>query len=297
MAHDGGRLLHLTSGPLALALAPAAGGSVARFDHCAEGARRPVLRGCPGVPRRILEAACFPLVPYVNRIRGGGFRFRGKEIRIAPNMTGEANPLHGQGWLSAWRVERHRDDEAELRFRHDPGEWPWAYEAGQLFRLDDGGLDMALSCRNLSAEPMPCGLGFHPYFPCEADTRIDTDARFAWTVDEAILPLTRVPAEGRYRLAGRPVCGQGLDNGFEGWSGQARITGPDRPFAIELTAPDVRFFQLYSPKDGQVFVAEPVSHRNAALNEPEEDWDEAGLRVLAPGEEMTLRARIAIIPG
>jgi aldose 1-epimerase len=43
-----------------------------------------------------------------------------------------------------------------------------------------------------------------------------------------------------------------------------------------------------------LFVAEPVSHANAALNAPEEQWPELGMRVLGHGEEMTLTMRLAI---
>ena len=46
--------------------------------------------------------ASFPLVPFVNRIRGGRFTFRGREVRLAPNMAGDPSPLHGQGWLNPW---------------------------------------------------------------------------------------------------------------------------------------------------------------------------------------------------
>ena len=53
----------------------------------------------------MLDAASFPLVPYVNRIRDGRFTFRGREVRLAPNMAGDPSPLHGQGWLSPWTVE------------------------------------------------------------------------------------------------------------------------------------------------------------------------------------------------
>jgi aldose 1-epimerase len=59
---------------------------------------------------------------------------------------------------------------------------------------------------------------------------------------------------------------------------------------------DAKFFQLYSPASGGLYVAEPVSHANAALNEPEEKWDELGLRVLEPGEEMSLTTRWSVIP-
>ena len=180
-------------------------------------------------------------------------------------------------------------------FRHAPGEWPWAYEARQHFALDAAGLTAILSCTNRSDEPMPCGLGHHPYFPCTAETRIDTEVGCAWTIDDKVLPVEKVKAEGRYGLRDRLACGQGLDNGFGGWNGLVRIETPGLPFRIELSSPDARFFQVYSPASGGFFVAEPVGHANAALNEPEESWPELGLRVLEPGETMSLTMRIEMI--
>ena len=116
---------------------------------------------------------------------------------------------------------------AELR--HDAGEWPWAYEARQEFALDERGLSVRLTCRNASGEPMPCGLGQHPYFPCGPETRIDTEVTHVWTIDEHVLPVAKVPADGRFDLRDRPVCGQDLDHGFGGWGGEARLSDPDWP--------------------------------------------------------------------
>jgi aldose 1-epimerase len=111
-----------------------------------------------------------------------------------------------------------------------------------------------------------------------------------------MLPVDRVPAEGRYDLRGRKACGQGLDNGFGDWGGVARIGTPGLPFRTVLSSPEARFFQLYSPAAGGVFAAEPVTHANAALNAPEEDWPALGLRVLAPGESMKMTMRLDVIP-
>jgi len=43
-------------------------------------------------------------------------------------------------------------------------------------------------------------------------------------------------------------------------------------------------------------VAEPVTHANAALNAPESEWPELGMRVLQPGQEMGLDMRIEVVP-
>jgi aldose 1-epimerase len=73
------------------------------------------------------------------------------------------------------------------------------------------------------------------------------------------------------------------------------MTDPSWPFDLRLSSSTARFFQVYSPPAGGIFVAEPVSHANAALNEPESQWAELGLRVLKPGEQMTLDMRLDVI--
>ena len=287
-------LITLSAGSLDLVLSPVTGGSIARFTYRDGGRQVPILRGCAGVPDEVLAAGCFPLVPFVNRVRGGQFSFRGRTVRLTPNMAGDPSPLHGQGWLAPWRVATVSAHEAVLEFDHPAGEWPWAYEARQHFILDETSLEIALSCRNQSSDPMPCGLGQHPYFPCGAATRIATHVEHVWTIDEKVLPVERIAATGRFDLSDRAVCGLGLDHGFDGWGGTARLSDPDWPFALEMSSPDARFFQLYSPRDGGLFVAEPVTHANAALNRPEDEWAELGMRVLAPGEEMTLAMRLSL---
>ena len=288
--------IELTAGRLRLKLSPEIGGSIAGFEWHDGGKSWPILRHCPDPLNQVLDAASFPLVPYVNRIRDGRFTFRGREVHLQPNMAGDPSPLHGQGWLNPWTAEEAGESSATLVFHHEAGEWPWAYEARQVFNLDEGGLSLDISCRNISHEPMPCGLGLHPYFPCSTSTTLDTGVEVVWTIDDKVLPVDRVPATGRYDLRHRQVCGQDLDNGFGGWDGRATIADPSYPFTVQLSSPDARFFQVYSPVTGGIFVAEPVSHANAALNQPEEQWPELGMRVLDAGKAMNLSMRLAVIP-
>ena len=284
----------LQSWPLAIELAPDVGGAIRRFDWSEEGRTVPILRAAQGDHPKVLEMGCFPLIPFANRVRGGRFSFRTREVNLTPNMAGDPSPLHGQGWLSAWEVVRADADSAELAFRHWADEWPWDYQGRQAFALDDNGLQVTLACRNLSDRPMPCGLGMHPYFLCGPETRISTNVTHAWTVDENVLPVDKVPATGRYDLGNGSVCGRGLDNGFGGWGGRATFSDPAWPFTIAMASSSARFFQLYSPPEGGIFVAEPVSHANAALNAPEEEWADLGLQVLEAGGEMSIDMRIEV---
>ena len=47
---------------------------------------------------------CQVLVPFSNRISGGGFTFDGRSHAIEPNVPGEAFPIHGDGFQKPWRV-------------------------------------------------------------------------------------------------------------------------------------------------------------------------------------------------
>jgi len=288
----------LTRGPLSLTLRPDLGGSIARFDYnAADGRQIPLFRGISLGEGGILDQGCFPLVPFVNRVRSGRFAFRGREVALAPNLRGDPSPLHGSGWLARWGVEKRSDSELVLRFRHAPGGWPWAFHAAQHFALDANGLALTLTCTNASDAPMPCGLGLHPYFPCTLETVLDTHVACAWTIDANTLPVEKVAADGAFSLRKRRICGAGLDNGFGGWGGTAHIDDPSWPFALTLSSPDAHYLHVYAPAQVGFFAAEPVTHANAALNAPEADWPELGLRVLEPGETMSLSMRIDVTPG
>lgn len=286
----------LSAGPLTAVLRPSTGGSVARLDYDDGERSVALLRSAPPTTGHVLEMGNFPLVPYVNRIRGGQFTFRGQTVRLALNLEGDASPLHGQGWINPWQVVASAPRKATLSYEHVAGEWPWSYRAEQRFELNETSLEIVLGCRNLSPDPMPCGLGHHPYFRCSAGTRIRTDVAEVWTIDEQVLPVERIPATGRFDLANRAVCGLGLDHGFGGWGGSATLSDPDWPFEIRMSSPSADFFQLYSPESGGIFVAEPVTHANAALNAPEDQWANLGMRILQSEEEMTLTMRLEITP-
>ena len=130
----------LFAGNLELELSPSIGGSISGFVSKNGDQTFPILRKCHTPPEKALDACCFPLVPYVNRIRKGSFTFRGREVHLKPNMAGDPSPLHGQGWLNAWTVEDQKKASAKLSYRHEAGEWPWAYEAFQELALDETGL-------------------------------------------------------------------------------------------------------------------------------------------------------------
>ena len=286
-----GERLRLSAGPITLELEPGLGGSVTRFDY--DG--RPVFRPAPDDAADVLQTSAFPLTPFCNRVRDGRFAFAGREVLLQPNLPPQRHPLHGQGWRSAWTVVQADAGSATLRVRHDAGDWPWTYEAEQRFTVADSTLAWTLSTTNRDTAPMPCGLGWHPYWPANAETVLDAEVTTVWLIDAEIMPTEAAPAEGRYALRDRRISGADLDNGYEGWSGVARLTWPDTGLRAEMRAPGAARFQVYAPAEGGLVCAEPVTNRNGVFGYPPEQWPELGVAILAPGDtaELAVELRVA----
>jgi len=116
-----------------------------------------------------------------------------------------------------------------------------------------------------------------------------------WTIDADVLPLRAEAPAGRYDLKRRAIAGQDLDNGYDGWSGRALIQWPENDLALMMISEAPRL-QIFAPKDGDFFAAEPVTNANAALNAPEAEWESLGIRVLKSGETLALNATFELLP-
>jgi aldose 1-epimerase len=258
-------------------LLPALGGSVGRFTW--EG--RDVLRAAPAGATEVLDTGNFALVPFCNRIRDGRFSFGGRDVVLSPNLGDHPHALHGQAWRGAWSVVSANETEAVLAFDHAPGEWPWAYRAEQRFTLGDDGLRQALSVTNTGAEPMPVGLGFHPYFPTREGERLQADVTGVWLIDDDCLPTTQV--EGPWRsdwAAGAPTAVFALiDNCYTGWNGVATLSAPGGGSTTLTASPECRWLHVYSPPGADFVCAEPVANRPDPFN-----GEDSGIKILAPGE-------------
>lgn len=279
----------LQSGGLRLTFDPALGGAIISLTHDGQDLLRPT----PESATDVLETACFPLVPYANRIAGGRFSFGGRTAALARNMGGQAHPLHGDGWRGAWRAEAKGADVVTLAFEPGATDWPWRYRARQTFRLSPDGLTMALEVINLDDAPGPFGVGFHPYFPHSATARLTARTTGLWRASAELLPTEHVAAAPW--AIGAMVRGEQLiDHCHTGWTGPARIElGAGRP-SLELTAsPELGWLHVFAPPDEGFFCVEPVSHAPNALNMPDPATN--GVRVLAPGGSLGAWMRFDIM--
>ena len=128
-------IVTLTAGDLQIELSPSIGGAISAFEWIGRGGPRPILRKCHSPLEKVLDAACFPLVPFVNRIRGGRFTFRGREMRARAEHGRRPEPAPRAGLAERVAGRRARaSTHAALSFHHAAGEWPWDYDGAPGIR-------------------------------------------------------------------------------------------------------------------------------------------------------------------
>jgi aldose 1-epimerase len=92
---------------------------------------------------------------------------------------------------------------SRLDFYRQPSwmrQWPYAHTVEMTYRLIDGVLEVMTTLTNLSDEPMPVSVGFHPYFQLTDSPRdewsIAVGAKTHWLFDSRKLPTgVTEPAE------------------------------------------------------------------------------------------------------
>jgi len=244
-----------------------------------------------------LDSACFPLLPYSNRIRNGRLHFAGKSYQLPLNFGDHLHSIHGVGWQSLWHVKQCSDNQAILELSHDGAGWPFPFDASQSFTLENSTLSHEIAITNRADVAAPAGLGMHPYFPRHGQAVLKAAADAVWLTDETCLPTERVACPGHWNLsAGVDIDGLLCDNQFEPWSRHAQILWPEKRMVVELAASkSLGRLVVYAPANEDFFCVEPVSHMTDAFNRAANGGDNTGTRILAPGESwrvsMTLSPR------
>jgi aldose 1-epimerase len=224
------------------------------------------------------------LAPFSNRI-SSEFSFSGTTHQLAPNLAGETFPIHGDAFQREWLVSAQ--DAASTTLTLGNGDFaPFRYDAQVTYRLTPTALQVRLRLTSRAAMTLPFGLGFHPWFPRDSDTKLLFHATGYWPEDSRHLPSATapvsVPANLNFSdLAALPV--DWINAGFAGWPGFARIAQGPEAVSVAVQS-DLSTAILYSPSSAaDFFCFEPASHPVDAHNLP----GMPGLTLLASGETLT----------
>ncbi len=176
------RLLHHAGQHLGLV--PTLGGSVAAWqidDPQGPDSRLDLWRPWDGVTPDLYRMASFAMVPWSNRISGGGFSHAGQFHSMQPNRAGEPYPIHGDGWLQPWSL--HQTAKTPWKCAWSPcasAAAPMNTPACRPSGWSRAGWTQSVVVNPPGAQPLPYGLGLHPWFPRTSGTRISAPVRGVW---------------------------------------------------------------------------------------------------------------------
>jgi aldose 1-epimerase len=234
------------------------------------------------------------LVPWPNRTGAGRWVWNGEPQQLALTEPAAGNAIHGLLRHSLYRPGERVADAITLHavVAPQPG-WPVPLDTSVRYAVGPDGLAVTHTVRNVGADPVPFGVGAHPYLRAGDDA---TDDCVLTLAAESTLPLDGgLPAGPPHRVAGdldfrsgRPLRGQELDHAFgdcappDGDSVvRHRLTGPTA--GVEMWAdPDFGWVQVFTPADhpgrGRAVAVEPMTCPPDALNSG------TGLLTVGPGD-------------
>lgn len=283
-------MISLSLEDLVLQLNPEVGGSVSSFTR----GDTPVLRTAPAGSTNPLDQAAYPLIPFSGRIEQGQFRFNNRQVTLPSNMPPEPHAIHGQGWQSEWQVQSQNGHAATLILDYLGTDWPWRYRARQTFELSANALNVTMSLQNLAPQPMPAGLGWHPFFP-KQDARLTADVDLIWPSDSDMISQPPIhSAEVDTLNQGTLVRELALDNAFTAKHANARIHWATELRSVSLQASEeFGHLVIYTPPQKNFFCVEPVSHAPNCFNSslPAEV---TGARTLASQQTMTAHVKLLL---
>jgi len=291
----------LAAGAARVVIAPAVGGALASFAF----GGLDILRPTPPGSGNVRAHACYPLVPYSNRIANARLTFEGNAYTLARNFGDHPHSIHGVGWQRPWTVAAQDATSARLELEHVPGgdaasAWPWPFRATQSVALRAAATAATLSLRltvaNTGDAAFPFGLGWHPFFVRSEATRLGFRASGVWMTDATQLPTSLAPAlpSGCFEPARDPGPAP-IDNVFAGWDGTAALDDTERRVEVTLAADRAAsFLVVYTPAHANFVALEPVTHMTDAFNRAARGEEQTGTRTLRPGRAFSCTMEIAV---
>jgi aldose 1-epimerase len=287
--------LRLTQGDLSVEVQAQIGGALSRMNWRGIDVLRKTPDTAIATPN-VRQMSSYPLVPYSNRIGNAELVVGDKRLPLRKNFLPEPHAIHGLGWQRAWTVKSRQESRLVLALQHtSDADWPFAFEAEQTIALDNNALTLTLRATNLDGEPMPIGLGFHPFFPIDAATTLQAEWTGMWEMSDEKLPtnLVAVPTQADFRVA-RKVFDWKVDHCFVGWTRTAVLRYAKHTTTVSASSA-CNNIVCFAPNDGRNFIAlEPVSNINNAFALAARGVANTGTRMIGRGDSFEVSMTIGV---
>jgi aldose 1-epimerase len=216
-------------------------------------------------------------------------RVGSREVRLGPNFP-DGTAIHGQVYARAWEVR----DDGTLATRAGENGWPWEYEVVQRVEAAERALRIDLAITNHSADPMPAGIGIHPWFRRPVQVAVRGDAVY---VGNTATPAQSEPVGGLFDLRELGDMPADLD---ATWTQLAmppvRLRWPTLGVqaTMSVTAPAF-YIVAASPASVDAIAVEPQTHVPQGIRRLLND-EPGALALLEPDQSMRMSVALAFEP-
>ncbi|HUI82594.1 MAG TPA: aldose 1-epimerase [Candidatus Binatia bacterium] len=271
------------------------------------------------------------LVPFANRIRGKvapdgktiTATVASKIVKLPANWSGnepgaERHAIHGLMRRSRFQdVVLHNGPQdssvtAVLHAGNFDGHWLSDTDVQVETTLSHEAFEMTVTAKNVGHQPLPMGIGWHPYFLLPGGDRQQVKLHLPSRTrsvmnnyDDTFTTGERVPVNGTpYDFSpsgGRPLGMQYLDDNFSSleYDGRGRtvseIVDPAAKYGLRLItlSPQIRSIQVYAPPQKNFVAIEPQFNLPDPYNR---NWGDTntGMVLLQPGRSATWRVRLEL---
>ena len=229
------------------------------------------------------------LGPWIDRLDEQAFFANGRKFAFDMQLGNIRGDMPSHGFVTTtdrWNVVEARADTesawatSRLEFYRQPTwmkQWPFAHTIEITHRLRGGVLEVETTVVNMSAEPMPIAIGFHPYFQLTDSPRnawtLSVGARTHWLLTSNKVPTGETePIERFFPMPqAASLAEYSLDDVFidlvqnEQNRATISVTGTSQRLDIGL-GPNYRAVTIWSPKDRPFICIEPTAGIINALN-------------------------------
>jgi aldose 1-epimerase len=229
------------------------------------------------------------LGPWIDLLDEQAFFANGRRRAFDMQLGNVRGDMPSHGFLTTtdrWTVVEAQADTdgawvtSRLEFYRQPmwmKQWPFAHTIEMTHRLRDGVLEVETAIVNMSAEPMPIAIGFHPYFQLTDSPRdawtLSVGARTHWLVMSNKVPNGETePIERFFPTPAAAALGDySLDDVFTDLlrdsQGRATIAVSGKSQRLEIgLGPNYRAVTIWSPRDRPFICIEPTAGIINALN-------------------------------
>ena len=248
-----------------------------------------------------------PILFPPNRIRGGSFRFEGREYNFPINEASTGCHIHGSLYRTRFAVDASGEDNISFRFSADKGEYPGfphSFEIIRSYRLEGYALCEKLSVTNRSERNMPFMLAYHTTFrlPFASGSERENIRLYMPVVcehlrDAKFLPTCEYLYNDEKILAlngdGFVPCGRSVSAFYRAKNDPIRLYDEACGVGIRYSSDKAFGYRmLWKGSDDGFIVTEPQTCAIDCFHIDQNPGD-SGLLVIGPGETETFSSKIS----